>query len=535
MPDFLQIMQLLLKGYSYAQIVEACDCSRRAVARAKKVLETHQLTVAQLEVMTPERLSQLFPDRRSQVSSRFDQPDFAGVVERFKHARHFTLQQAWQLYVARAAEHGLRKYSYSQFCARFSSYAEQHDLVAVLRHIPGNAMHVDWAGDTLTVTDLVAGKTLNAYLFVATLPYSGMIHVTACLSMKTEAFLDAHIKALQYFGGVPQLIIPDNPATATYRPQAKDPAREVTERYRQFADFYSTAIVPARVKKPRDKAAVESAVHTVNKRIIGYLEAEMVTSIGELNELIAERLVEINYEMTAADDTTRAQRFAEAEQAMLQPLPDSDFTVVEFRQLKVARNYHITCDRQHYSVPYQLVGQTLKVRTTQDTITVFHGNHVVAQHTRLHGRKGQYSTADAHCPEHHRDIQGLWSPEWFVNRAAAFGPATVEVITDILDAQAKPAQGFLACQNILANLGPKGKTALEHACQQLLTTGARPSYSALKRLQAAVLQHPKPPPTRRAVAPAPARAAPSGTFDSGQPTGVLLRDASHYDQDREAN
>jgi len=200
----------------------------------------------------------------------------------------------------------------------------------------------------------------------------------------------------------------------------------VTERYRQFADFYSTAIVPARVQKPRDKAAVESAVHTVNKCVIGYLEAEMVTSITELNELIIERLHEINYEMTGADDTTRAQRFGQAEQAMLQPLPISAFTVVQYRQLKVARNYHITCDRQHYSVPYHLVGNTLKVRMTHEAVMMFHGNHVVAEHARLEGREGQYSTNDAHCPDHHRDIQGLWSPEWFLNRSAAFGPATVQ-------------------------------------------------------------------------------------------------------------
>lgn len=214
MPDFLQIMQLLLKGYSYTQIVEICGCSRRAVAKAKKVVQAHQLTLDEVAVMTPDRVAQLFPDRRREVSSRFDQPDFAGVVERFKHARHFTLQQAWQLYVARSADHGMRKYSYSQFCARFSAYAEQHDVVAVLHHIPGNAMHVDWAGDTLTITDTVAAKSVPAYLFVATLPYSGMIHLTAALSMKTEAFIDAHIRALRYFGGVPQLIIPDNPATA---------------------------------------------------------------------------------------------------------------------------------------------------------------------------------------------------------------------------------------------------------------------------------------------------------------------------------
>lgn len=272
------------------------------------------------------------------------------------------------------------------------------------------------------------------------------------------------------------------------------------------------------MKKPRDKAAVESAVHTVNKRVIGYLEAERVTSITELNELINERLHEINYEMTGADDTTRAQRFGQAEQAMLQPLPTSNFTVVQYRQLKVARNYHITCDRQHYSVPYQLVGNTWKVRLTHDAVTVFHGNHVVAEHARLHGRKGQYSTTDAHCPDHHRDIQGLWSPEWFLNRAAASGPATVQTITTILEAQSKPAQGFLACHNILATLGPKGKTALEQACHQLMTTGTRPSYSALKRLQAAVLEHPPKPPQR--PTPAPTRATPDRQPDSSHPVSL---------------
>ncbi|WP_026551433.1 hypothetical protein [Arthrobacter sp. H20] len=187
-----------------------------------------------------------------------------------------------------------------------------------------------------------------------------------------------------------------------------------------MADHYSTGIVPARVRKPRDKAAVESAVHVVNKRVIGYLVEEVWTTVDDLNSAITERLVEINEQIRRADGTTRWERFAAEEAHLLQPLPAEGFETVEWKQLKVGRNYHISCDSQHYSVPYTYAGQLLRVRVTSTMVTIFDADQILCQHVRRQGRKGQYSTDVIHAPKRHQNIDGLWSKQWFLDRARGF-------------------------------------------------------------------------------------------------------------------
>lgn len=178
MADFRRIIASLLAGDSYTQITATCRCSRRDIATARKAIDTHRLTQESLAALSDVDIAGMFPDRRRNVSTSFDQPDFKDLLDRFKHSKHFTLLQGWRMYVATPST-APRKYSYSQFCQNFADYVGRHDLTAVLHHIPGKAMHVDWAGDTLPVVDPVTGKSQPAHFFIAVLPYSGMIHVTA--------------------------------------------------------------------------------------------------------------------------------------------------------------------------------------------------------------------------------------------------------------------------------------------------------------------------------------------------------------------
>ena len=214
-------------------------------------------------------------------------------------------------------------------------------MVATLRHEPGRAMLVDWAGDTIDVVDSVTGVVRRAVLFVAALPFSGALFCRAYLDMKSESWLDAHVRAFAFYGGVVAIVVPDNPTTSTHQLAKADKARVVNARYQQLADHYQTAIVPARSRKPRDKAAAENAVNIVNKRVIGYLEGEVWTGLAELNEAIDERVWEINHDLRRADDTTRWERFTAEEAPLLAPLPDTRFAEVEWKELKAGRNYHL--------------------------------------------------------------------------------------------------------------------------------------------------------------------------------------------------
>jgi len=525
--DHRAIAVLVFQGRSYREIVAAAGCSHRDVSRVRKVIADRGITAQSLGALGDEEFAGLFPDGRAKVSAEYDAPDFAGVVVSMRRNRHYTVLQAWRGYAASSST--LRKYGYAQYCHLFSGYVATNDLVAVLHHEPGRAMFVDWAGDTIPLVDPVTGGVAKAYVFVAVLPFSGMVFARAYVDMKMASWLDGHMSAFESYGGVAQIVVPDNAATATHQVAKGDAARLISDRYQQMADHYGCAIVPTGVRAPRHKAAVESGVNVANMRILGYLLEETWTNIEELNEAIGERAWEINYDIRRKDGTTRGERFTTEEVAHLGPLPADRFEEVEWRAAKVQRNYHVTCDYQHYSVPYQLAGQLLRVRLTSATVTVFDGTQVVATHTRKKGRKGQYSTDPAHVPAQHQGIAGLWSRDWFLDRARTYGPATAQVITQVLDRHVIEAQGYLDCQNILEHLGKKNAARLEAACQQLLNMRAWPSYSTLKRLIAAIASDAdKPAPT----SPAASTRKPAATLGDGAVTGVSLRGADYYRQER---
>ena len=460
------------------------------------------------------------------VSAGYEQPDLAAVLAGMKAQRHFTLLMAWRRYAdttttptttaSGATAPAARKYGYAQFCALFADYVRTNDLVATLHHEPARAMLVDWAGDTLDLVDAASGEVTRAVLFVAVLPYSGALFCRAYLDMKSPAWLDAHTRAFGFYGGVTQIVVPDNPTTSTHQRHKGEAERVVNARYQQLADHYQTAVVPARARKPRDKAAVENAVNVVNKRVIGYLEAEVWTTLGELNEAIDERVTEVNHDLRRADGTTRWEQFAAEEQPLLAALPATRFEEVEWKEVKAGRNYHVSCDYQRYSVPYALAGRMLRIRLTSSRVTIFEGHDLVCEHPRLSGRKGQYSTLGEHVPAQHQGIDGLWSRRWFTDRARSFGPATVTVVEQILDRHAIEAQGYLDCQNILSGLGKANRERLEAACQELLNHRGQASYTSLKRLMAAINSDAKKP---RKLTPAPSTRKRSTAPVPG--TGVL--------------
>lgn len=524
MASYKAIMALVFEGRSYDEIVSLVGCSRREISAVKKTVAAKGLTAAQAASMGEAQCAELFPDGRRTVSGSFDQPDFAHALKSMKSNKHFTLQQAWRMYLG-VSSGQRKKYGYSRFCQLFTEFAATNDVVATLHHEPGRTLLVDWAGDTLPVTDSVTGEVRKAYLFVAVLPFSGLVFCRAFADMKQEAWISAHVQAFEFIGGATQIIVPDNASTATHRSVKGDSSRVVHARYQELADHYATAVVPARVRKPRDKAAVESAVNIINKRVIGYLAEEVWTTFAELNTAVGERMVEVNEQMRRVDGTSRYERFLAEEAGLLQPLPAERFDTVAWKQLKVGRNYHVTADYQHYSVPYTFAGQIVRVRLTGVAVTIFDGDTVVCQHPRKAGRKGQYSTTVEHAPERHQDIDGLWTRQWFVHRARSFGSATVTVIESILDRHAIEAQAYLDCQNILMTLGKSNKQRLEAACQEIINQQGYPTYTTLKRIMATITTDKQR--TRPLVAAASNEKSTPGAV--GLP-GVLVRGADYYQE-----
>lgn len=533
MADLYRIASMLLERKTYSAITTAVRCSRRDVAQVKKLLDDHGVT--QRGGIPPGLFDDLVQDHRGNRSLDFDQPDYKAIADKLARDSNQSRYALWLDYQATGGAPDLKKYEYSQFCRGLAAYVKASGLSGVIEHDPGAEMYVDWAGDKIPIVDQATGEIgFNASVFVAILPYSSLLFVKAFRDQKMEPWLQAHVDALEYFGGVPQMVVPDNASTATYRPTKRSSKRVIHPRYQQLGDFYDLMIVPARPRKPKDKAGVERAVQVVYKRIFSYFAGETFYHLDGLNEAIAERLADINMVMRRPDGTTRTERFETDEAPTLRPLPADSFMQLTWKKVKVDRHWHIMCDYQYYSVPFGLIGQQLTVRMTPRLVSIYNGEQLVAEHDRIHGLRYRYSTDPAHSPDGSHDTKAL-SVDEVVNWAGSFGPATVTVIRQIIELNAaSPARGLIQARNVLAALGRKHKSAtLEPACQLVLDRGLRPNISVLKRLQTHVHTIGATPPVAQPATAshgAGGNHAPAAISESAADTdGMLIRPATHYE------
>ena len=338
-------------------------------------------------------------------------------------------------------------------------------------------MQVDWAGDTASVIDTDTGETIPVYVFVATLPYSGYSYVEAFFSMNQECWTSAHVNAYRYFGGVSRIIQCDNLKTGVI----KHGKSEITlnKSYQELAEHYGTAILPARVRSPKDKAMVEGTVGVISTFILAALRNQQFLSLSELNNAIVERLYEFNHKPFQKKDGSRAIEFEE-EKPFLLPLPMRPFELSVWKIATVGPNYHIAVDGMNYSVPYEYIKQKVDVRITRSIVEVFFGGNRICSHTRLYGRQNQYSTTESHMPEKHQQY-AQWNGDRFRSWADKIGIETKTVVSAILSGYKVEQQGYKACMGILRLADKYTPERLERACRKALTFTPRPS---LKNIQA---------------------------------------------------
>jgi hypothetical protein len=380
---------------------------------------------------------------------------------------------------------------------------------------------LDWVGDCGKTIDAVSGEAYKIPIFAASFPYSAALFAKAYPDMKQASFLAGHMDAFEYFGGVPSILVPDNCKTAANR--ATIYLTEINETYWEFATYYQTAIVPARVRKPQDKAAVESAVLLIERNILAPLRDERFFSIAELNRAIRERIDSINKAPFQKREGCRWSVFENEEQEHLKDLPSTRFEIAQYKVAKVSVDYHIQIDTMRYSVPYKYIGEKLDVRTTSKEITISKAGSTVASHLRLYGRRGQCSTNKEHMPPAHQRYDQTWSPARFTSWAERIGPSTLKAIQALLDSKEIVEQAYVPALNIL-NLGRKGKRELlEAACADFMSRSyTPPTYSALKNIMTALA-------ASQDIAVMPLET--SQYADSVQDSG-LVRGASYYSKDR---
>lgn len=348
----------------------------------------------------------------------------------------------------------------------------------------------------MSFADPVNGEPVDAWLFVAALSYSAYSYVEAFTDMILPSWVDAHVHAFEYFDGVTRLLIPDNLRTGVSRSDRYEPA--LNPAYARLAEHYGTAVIPARIKTPRDKPVVEGSVRFVANQVAAVLRNRRFVGLAELNEAIFDEVAEINAKPFQKREDSRRIVFLRDEKPLLTPLPAVRFELADLRKAKAGPNYHVQVDKNFYSVPHALIGRSLDVRITSHLVEVFDGTGRVASHARLKGVRGRYSTVPEHMPAAHRSRLVDWTPERFLAWAATVGPNTTAAIEAILASRKIVEQSFRSCLGVMSlSKKPGGMTRLEESCGRALAASPGPSYTTLIRKLWAGWQpaEPAPPPS----------------------------------------
>jgi transposase len=306
-------------------------------------------------------------------------------------------------------------------------------------------MFVDYAGTTAEVIDPLTGEIREAQVFVATLGASSYSYAEATWTQSLPDWIGAHSRAFAYFGGVPAQVVPDNLKSGVVKACLYDP--EINRTYADMAAHYGTAILPARPRKPRDKAKVEVAVQVVERWILARLRNRRFFSLAELNQAMAELLVDLNGRVTHHLGASRHQLFEDLDRPALGPLPGTPYLYAEWKQRRAGLDYHVEVAKHYYSVPHALAKQKLWARITDRSVEVFHKGKRVAAHMRASGNR-RHTTIPEHMPSSHRRHAG-WTHERIANQAAATGPNTAALVGVILKSRPHPEQGFRSCIGIL--------------------------------------------------------------------------------------
>jgi transposase len=369
-------------------------------------------------------------------------PDFEAIHKALKK-RGVTLELLWQEYREAHPDSG---YGYSRFCDLYASWRGQLDLVMRQEHRGGEKLFVDWAGIGIDVTDPATGTVTTLPVFVAALGASSFTYAEACESEETESWIGAHMHTYEYMGGVSAITVPDNPKVAVTKANFYEP--DLNPTYREMAAHYGTTIIPARVRRPRDKAKVENAVQQVERWVLAPLRNQKFFSRAEVNRAMRERLEWLNDRPFAKLSGSRRSLWRELDRPALKPLPPRRFEIPEWKtNVGVNIDYHAQFDGHFYSVPYQLVNKHVDVRATATLIEIFHRGRRVASHRRSFVT-GRFTTESAHRPDSHRRY-AEWSPSRLIRWAEKVGPETRALVRAILESKPHPEQGFRSCLGIL--------------------------------------------------------------------------------------
>jgi len=476
-----RILQLKSQGKSNRDIALEVHRSRNTVNEYVKLILRLNKSTEELLKLNDEELSSLVYDEPPSVELDQKFADFQqripGLCDELKKP-HTTRMILWEEYRQMVCD----GYGYTQFCEHLSRFLETRKAVMIFDHEPAASMMFDFAGDKIALTDYQTGEIIWCPVLVCVLPFSGFTYIEAMLSANQQRLLKALNNALCFIGGVPQSAKTDNMKQVVKKANRYEPAFE--ELAQQWSLFYETTMMAARVRKPRDKASVESHVNAVYNRIYAPLRNKVFHSLDQMNEALWEELDKFNNRNLQRCDYSRRDRFMLHEKVLLLPLPAGTFVPKNKVEAKVQRNYHITLgeDWHHYSVPYQYIGKTVQIIYDTDHVEIYLDTVRVACYRRNYTRN-DHTTLPEHMPpsqNHYARVKG-YNRDYFIEKATQVGESTANAIGKILEQKIFIEQTYNSCLGVL-RLGEKyGSDRLEAACLRALT-GYKVTYMGIKNI-----------------------------------------------------
>jgi transposase len=457
---------------SERQIALSCGIARSTVADYLRRLQEAGLSWPLPEDLDQGRLeAMLFPEEK-QPLARHPLPDWNYIHQELKR-KGVTRQLLWEEYRQQHPD----GYSRSRFYERYMDWKRTLDPVMHIEHKAGEKLFVDYAGMTVRVVDSRSGEEREAQVFVATLGASNYTYAEATWTQSLPDWIGAHVRAFAFFGGVPRLLVPDNLKSGVTAACHYDP--DINATFAHMAEHYGVAVLPTRVRAPKDKAKVEAGVHVVETRVLAPLRNRRFFSLRELNLEIAERIEVLNNTPFQKLSSTRRTLFEELDRPALAPLPSSPYVYTEWIKARAGIDYHVAVHKHYYSVPYTFLRKGLDVSIGEHTVEVFHKGERIASHIRS-WRKGGYTTVHDHMPASHRH-HAEWSPQRLVDWASKTGTATAELVEHLMATYPHPEHGYRACLGIMRLAKTYGSHRLEAACRRALAVGSY-RYQSIKSI-----------------------------------------------------
>ncbi len=481
-----EVLRLKLDcGLSHRQIVAALGVSLGAVSKFVSLAEREGLSWAAMAGLDEDQIEARLCPKAAPAKRQRAPPD-CGSIHRELRRKGVTLQLLWEEYVE---AHGAQAtYRYTQFCQHYRDHVGRLKRSMRQEHRAGEKLFADFAGQTLTILDPAGGPSAAAHIFVAVLGASNYTYACATAAEGTVDWIGGLVGALTYYGGVTDLIVPDNPKALIldadrYEPRANRTALD-------FAAHYGTVILPARPRRPQDKAKVEVGVQIVERWILARLRHRRLFSLHEANVAVAELLEDLNHRPFKKLPGNRREWFDRLDRPVLKPLPALPYRVAFFKRCRINIDYHVDVDGHYYSVPHALGRQEVDVRLCGHTVEILYHGKRVASHAKS-TRRGYHTTVAEHMPAAHR-AHMEWTPGRFLNWAATIGVAVTGIVRHLLTNRPHPEMGYRACLGLLALARQYGNDRLEAACTRALLIGAPSRKSVASILKSGLDQQPLP-------------------------------------------